>query len=60
MEHKLCTHQYRSLNAFVDDVQLIFDNCRAFNPEGSSYARHATYMEKYFKDQLAERFKKEE
>jgi len=60
MENKLLAHQYRSLDAFVADAQLVFDNCRTYNPEGSIYAKNATRLEKYFKDELAERLKKEE
>jgi len=59
MEHKLETNQYSSLRGFVDDAQLIFDNCRLYNPEGSVYAKNATRMEKFLKDQVAERMKTE-
>ena len=61
MEHKLETNQYSNLDAFVDDVQLVFDNCRIYNPEGSIYARNATKMERFVKEQLTSyRVKKEE
>jgi len=53
MEHKLGTNQYPNLEAFVDDAQLIFDNCRIYNPDGSIYARNATKMEKYMREWLA-------
>lgn len=53
MEHKLDTNQYPNLEAFVDDAQLIFDNCRIYNPDGSIYARNATKMEKYMREWLA-------
>ncbi len=59
IEHKLHTNQYNSLESFVDDVQLVFDNCRSYNPEGSIYAKNATRVEKYFRDELAERTKQE-
>lgn len=59
MEHKLETNQYASLRGFIDDAQLIFDNCRLYNPEGSVYAKNATKMEKFLKDQVAERLKSE-
>ena len=59
MEHKLETNQYASLRGFIDDAQLIFDNCRIYNPEGSVYAKAATKMEKFLKDQVAERLKSE-
>jgi len=45
---------------FVADAQLVFDNCRQYNPEGSIYSRNATKLEKYFREQLPNRPKKEE
>ena len=61
MEHKLETNQYPDLDAFVDDAQLVFDNCRIYNPDGSIYARNAMKMEKFMKEQLATyRVKQEE
>lgn len=50
MEHKLETNQYPSMDAFVADGQLVFRNCRTYNPEGSVYARSATKLEKLLKD----------
>lgn len=61
MEHKLGTNQYPNLDAFIDDAQLVFDNCRIYNPDGSIYARNAMKMEKFMKEQLATyRVKQEE
>ena len=53
MEHKLDTNQYPNLEAFLADTKLIFDNCRLYNAEGSSYHRNATKLEKFLKDQVA-------
>jgi hypothetical protein len=53
MEHKLATDQYPNLDAFVDDAQLVFDNCRIYNPDETIYARSATKMEKFMREQLA-------
>ena len=53
MEHKLDTNQYATLDAFLADAKLIFDNCRTYNAEGSSYHRNATKLEKFLKDQVA-------
>jgi histone acetyltransferase len=58
MEHKLTTNQYTSLDAFLEDAQLVFDNCRLYNPEASIYAKNATRVEKFMKDELAERARK--
>lgn len=60
MEHKLETNQYLNLDAFVDDAQLVFDNCRLYNPDGSIYARNATKMEKFMREQLASYHVKQE
>jgi len=50
MEHKLDSGQYGSVDSFVADAQLVFRNCRAYNPEGSIYAKNATKLEKVLKD----------
>ena len=50
MEHKLTTHQYRTLEAFAEDAQLVFDNCRLYNPEHTIYAKHADKLEKAFRE----------
>jgi len=61
MEHKLDTNQYPNVDAFLADAQLIFDNCRTYNAEGSSYYKNATKLEKILKDQIASlRTKKED
>ena len=61
MESKLDTNQYENLDAFLADAKLIFDNCRTYNAEGSSYHRNATKLEKWLKDQVAAlKLKKEE
>lgn len=59
MEHKLETNQYDSLDSFVVDAQLVFDNCRVYNPEGSVYHKSATRLEKFLRDLLAARMKGE-
>lgn len=61
MEHKLDTNQYPNLDTFLADAKLVFDNCRAYNSEGSSYNRNATKLEKFLKEQVAAlRLKKED
>ncbi|KAI0930495.1 hypothetical protein AcV5_007186 [Taiwanofungus camphoratus] len=61
MEHKLDTNQYPTLDAFLADAQLVFDNCRTYNPEGTIYYKNATRLEKFLRDQLAMyQLKKEE
>ena len=52
MEHKLDTNQYPNLDLFLTDAQLVFDNCRTYNAEGSLYHKNATKLEKFLKDQV--------
>lgn len=59
MDNKLETNQYSNLDAFVADAQLIFDNCRSYNPEGTVYAKCAKSMERWLKQQMSDRIKKE-
>ncbi|KAJ7780496.1 Bromodomain-containing protein, partial [Mycena maculata] len=45
MTEKLENNQYTSVEAFLDDAQLVFDNCRRYNPEGSVYVKNANKLE---------------
>ncbi|KAL7748075.1 histone acetyltransferase [Sorochytrium milnesiophthora] len=40
--------KYHELDAFRKDVQLIFDNCREYNLQQSSYYKCANKLEKFF------------
>lgn len=53
MQHKLDTNQYPTIEAFLADAQLIFDNCRLYNPENTIYSRNATKLEAYLKDLMS-------
>ena len=53
MEHKLDTNQYPDLGSFLADAQLVFDNCRTYNAEGSLYHKNATKLEKFLRDLVA-------
>ena len=53
MGEKLESGKYGNLEEFVDDAQLIFDNCRYYNVEDSMWCKHANRLEKAFKDSLA-------
>ncbi|KAG6873404.1 hypothetical protein C0995_015829 [Termitomyces sp. Mi166 len=59
MEHKLETNQYSSIEDFVVDAQLVFDNCKTYNPEHTIYHRNAIKVEKFWKDQLLQEFKRD-
>jgi histone acetyltransferase len=37
MEHKLDSDQYTTPDEFVKDAKLIFNNCRAYNSETTTY-----------------------
>ena len=52
MRHKLDINQYPIVESFLADAQLVFDNCRFYNPEDSIWFRNATKLEKYLKDEL--------
>lgn len=50
MEIKVETNQYPNLEAFLADAQLVFDNCRKYNAEGSIFWKNANKVEKVLKD----------
>jgi len=52
IQQKIDLNEYKSFDAFVDDVQLVFDNCRQYNPESSIYAKNARHMDGFFKKLL--------
>ncbi len=54
MEHKLDTIQYRDMDAFLDDAQLIVDNCRQYNPEDTVYHKCAIKLERYMRERMKE------
>ncbi|PIL36145.1 hypothetical protein GSI_01805 [Ganoderma sinense ZZ0214-1] len=54
MEHKLDTNQYRDMDAFLDDLQLIIDNCRQYNPEDTVYHKCAVKLERYMRERMKE------
>ncbi|CAD6933900.1 unnamed protein product [Tilletia controversa] len=52
MENKLENNQYAVIEDLVVDAQLIFDNCRRYNPAQSPYAKCANKLDKFLKDHL--------
>ncbi|WWD17233.1 hypothetical protein CI109_101671 [Kwoniella shandongensis] len=46
MEHKLENNHYESVEDFVADAKTMFDNCRQYNGEKSTYTKQANLMEK--------------
>ncbi|PWN33056.1 Bromodomain-domain-containing protein, partial [Meira miltonrushii] len=52
METKLENNQYATIDDLLYDAQLIFDNCRTYNPPTSVYAKSANRLERFVKDSL--------
>lgn len=46
MEYKLENNHYSSVDDFLDDARLIFNNCRQYNGERSTYTVQANKLEK--------------
>lgn len=60
MEQKLQAGQYGDRKMFLDDAQLVFDNCRLYNPADSIYSKNATKLEKFMRDKVNEKMKQGE
>ncbi|KAF9482179.1 Bromodomain-containing protein [Pholiota conissans] len=60
IQHKIRSNQYKTFDNFVDDVQLVFDNCRLYNPEATIYAKNARFMDQFFKKLLELHLKSED
>eukprot|EP00127_Corallochytrium_limacisporum_P003929 Clim_evm14s155 gene=Clim_evmTU14s155 len=52
MEAKLKARKYRDKEAFIKDMQLIFDNCRRYNAPSTPYYKAADALERYFRTKL--------
>ncbi|THH20047.1 hypothetical protein EW146_g1247 [Bondarzewia mesenterica] len=52
MERKLETGQYTTLDSFIEDAQLVFDNAKVYNPEDSIYYKNAVRMERLLKEHV--------
>jgi histone acetyltransferase len=53
METKLEKNQYHTLDDLLHDANLVFNNCRLYNPPTSVYAKQANRLEKFVKDSLS-------
>jgi histone acetyltransferase len=59
MEKKLRNGKYATMDMFVEDMLLIFDNCREYNSKDSVYWRSAKELEDYFNEiRLEQRLRK--
>ena len=52
MEERLSNDMYPTPAEFVADAKLIFENCRAYNGETTSYVKSANKLEKYMFSQI--------
>lgn len=54
MEQKLENDKYESFDQFLYDTRLIYNNCRAYNAETTTYYKNATKLEKFFNNKIKE------
>ncbi|KZV74420.1 Bromodomain-domain-containing protein [Peniophora sp. CONT] len=52
MAEKLDKGEYTTLEEFLNDCQLIFDNCKFYNPEDSIYVKSAVKLEECMHESL--------
>lgn len=55
IEEKMKAGKYMSIDSFAEDVQLIIDNCKSYNPESTVYYRNADKLEEVFIEFMAKR-----
>jgi hypothetical protein len=51
IQDKLKGREYRTIEEVLDHIQLVWDNCKAYNPEGPFYIL-ADKMERAFKKMI--------
>lgn len=54
MEVKLENNRYEKMESFIYDARLIFNNCRMYNGENTSYFKYANRLEKFFNSKIKE------
>lgn len=52
MELKLENDKYESFDQFLYDSRLIFNNCRAYNAESTTYYKNASKLEKFMNNKI--------
>ena len=57
VKDNLLKGEYNTIREFMDDVTLIWQNCRTFNMQGSEIVKMANRLEKKFKILLEKQFK---
>lgn len=54
MEQKLESDKYEQMDDFIYDAKLIFNNCRSYNNETTTYYKNATKLEKFLVSKVKE------
>lgn len=54
MEIKIENNKYQKMEDFIADARLIFNNCRLYNGENTSYYKYANRLEKFFNSKVKE------
>lgn len=54
MENKLENDKYETFDQFLYDARLIFNNCRSYNAESTTYYKNATKLEKFLNNKIKE------
>ncbi|KAK9332737.1 hypothetical protein V1520DRAFT_324286 [Lipomyces starkeyi] len=54
MEQRLESDAYQSMEDFIYDARLIFNNCRQYNNETTTYYKNANKLEKFMTQRLKE------
>ncbi|KAJ3370177.1 histone acetyltransferase [Kappamyces sp. JEL0680] len=52
LDENVESDKYQTADQFIDDVNLIWTNCRTYNQDGSTYVKCANRLEKWFKERL--------
>lgn len=52
IKKKIENNEYPTLHACADDVRLVWDNCKAYNADGSEFYNLAESMSKKFEDKF--------
>ena len=56
IQFKLENNNYQTIQLFLNDVQLIWDNCYTYNPPNNSISKYAQLCEKKFKKEFEKYF----
>lgn len=54
MEQRLEADSYKTMEEFVYDARLVFNNCRAYNNETTTYYKNANKLEKFMVAKIKE------